>query len=177
MAGVIDKDLGYKRIIESLDVLGDLLVTIGIHASAEPYVKGQDASANVAQIAAFHEFGDGVPQRSFVRPTVDGQQAAYAATLAKGMGKVIDGDLTPKMLGGLIGLQVQKDIQRAIVDLSDPPLADSTIASKTAAGGLTGKKAKSYADAGANPLINTGHMRQSVTWVVDTSGRRRKAED
>lgn len=167
---LVDHHAEWDRVKRSLDGAGDAGVTVGLHSDAEPYEPGGGEAANVAQVASFHEFGDGVPQRSFFRPTLDGNREKYGELLARTMRLVLDGKLTPKKGLELVGLQVAVDVKQAITDLDSPPLADSTIARKLAKSGLKGQKAQSYAEGGANPLIDTGHMRQSVTYKVTVGG-------
>ena len=53
--------------------------------------------------------------------------------------------------GNLIGAYAADVIQQRIVDLKDPPNSPITILLKGS----------------SNPLIDQGHMRQSVTWEVE----------
>ena len=175
---VIDRDLGWKKFREQMRGLSNAHVTVGLHADAKPYEQGQGEAATVAQVASFHEFGDGVPQRSFMRPTVDGNQEKYASMLQREAGLIIDGKLSVHDALALLGEVVAVDIKRAITDMTDPPLAESTIAAKKAKAAYLGeKKAQAYADSGANPLIDTGHMRHSVTYKTTVLGKTEGPED
>ena len=49
-----------------------------------------------------------------------------------------------------LGLRIQRDVQRTIRNLSDPPNSPITIHNKKS----------------SNPLIDTGRLRQSVTYKV-----------
>ena len=184
MGKVIDIDKGYKKAMKSLKALG-IGITVGIHADAKPYQRGQESPANVAQIASVHEFGGGnVPMRATFRPTLHGNQARYAAIIQVLAGKVIDGTLTAKQMGDQLGAKVASDIQNAMTALVDPPLAASTIAAKKKTAGLAptdsirlaaGPLPQGQSGAGietGNPLIDTGHMRQSVTWKTFTGLRK-----
>ena len=51
----------------------------------------------------------------------------------------------------LVGAYAADVIQQRIVDLKEPPNSPITIALKGS----------------SNPLVDTGHMRQSVTWEVE----------
>ena len=168
---LVDRHAEWDRIKGQLRQLSGDHVTVGFHADAEPYEAGAGEPANVAQIASFHEFGDGVPQRSFFRPTMDGNREKYGALLARTMKLVLEGKLKVAKGLALVGLQAAVDLKQAITDLDSPPLAEATIARKLAKSGLRGKKAAAYAEGGANPLIDTGHMRQSVTYDVRVGGQ------
>ncbi|EGO5846005.1 hypothetical protein [Enterococcus faecalis] len=91
-----------------------------------------------------------IPERSFIRSTFDEQSRAwsdYALTLVK---KLIDGKMTATELMNRLGLRMQRDIQRTIRNLSDPPNSPITTNNKKS----------------SNPLIDTGKLRQSVTYKV-----------
>ena len=64
--------------------------------------------------------------------------------------KVVDGELTANELMNHLGLRIQRDVQRTIRNLSDPPNSPITIHNKKS----------------SNPLIDTGRLRQSVTYKV-----------
>lgn len=167
-SGVYDDDRKWKKLIKEMRGVGAAYVTVGLHADAKPYETGQAEAATVAQIASVHEFGsqDGhVPMRAFFRPTIDANREKYAALLERVMRLVIAQKLPLKKALSLVGLQVAVDVKRAITDLTDPPLAESTIARKKAKAAYLGaEKAEAYAESGANPLVDTGHMRHSVTY-------------
>uniref|UniRef100_A0A6H1ZN28 Tail protein n=2 Tax=viral metagenome TaxID=1070528 RepID=A0A6H1ZN28_9ZZZZ len=190
-SGVTDDRKEWDRVRELFRGISDAYVSVGLHSDAEPYERGQGAAANVAQIASFHEFGTArIPARPFFRPTIDGNRAKYADIIRKVTGKLLDGKMKLAQGLTLIGMQVQADVRQAIVDLKDPPLAESTLKAKArkARGtfaayarkaGLKGKEAAAdakrredeYVASGANPLIDTGHMRQSVTYKVTIKGK------
>lgn len=166
--------------------ISDAHVTVGIHSDAKPYLRGQGDAANVAQIASFHEFGTSrMPQRAFFRPTLDGNRTVYNAMLAKVLSAILSGRMRLVQGLTLVGMKVQGDVRKAIVDLKLPPLAPSTIRRKIKKSmgtfrsyarkeGLRGqeaeadaqRRAQAYSGAGANPLVDTGHMMQSVTYRV-----------
>lgn len=91
-----------------------------------------------------------IPERSFLRSTFDEKNkewSDYSLTLVK---KVVDGELTANELMNHLGLRIQRDVQRTIRNLSDPPNSPITIHNKKS----------------SNPLIDTGRLRQSVTYKV-----------
>jgi hypothetical protein len=173
---VIDRDLGWKRTLKALAGTKGAYFSVGLHSDAKPYESGQEGPATVAQIAGFHEFGskDGEhpPARPFLRPTIDGNREKYAVMLERVLGLVIDGKLTLKKALGLVGTQVATDVKQAITDVTSPPLAPSTLAHKAAKAAHVGKEGvAAYIEAGGNPLIDTGHMRHSVTYKVSIADK------
>lgn len=140
---VKDVDLGMDRLIADLFGLGVPLVYVG--------VRGQ-ADGELATIAAANEFGtrDGhVPERSFLRSTVDENRAEYAKALGQVLEGVIDGrSATPGLQR--IGVRAKADVQRKIRAIKTPPNAPSTIRQKGS----------------RNPLIDTGRLRQSIDYEI-----------
>lgn len=91
-----------------------------------------------------------IPERSFIRSTFDEQAKAwsdYALNLVK---KLIAGKMTAEELTNKVGARMQRDIQRTIRNLSYPPNSPITVNNKKS----------------SNPLIDTGKLRQLVTYKV-----------
>lgn len=101
---------------------------------------------SVVDVAARHVFGVGVPQRDFMALARDEITKSTAPIIAAAI-KAED----PEPLMEAAGMAAAAAIKLAITDLSDPPNAPSTIAAK---GGDD------------NPLIDSAHMKNSVTHVV-----------
>lgn len=182
-----DIDRGYERITDLLRKL-DGRITVGIHAEDnKPYVRGQSDAATLAQIATFHEFGApkaNLPQRSFMRSTLDEKKRAYFSIAESLLGRAIDGDLRPIQAMSLLGQRIKDDIRQKIIDIQSPPLTASTIAAKRRGYGRVQNadvepgepiRAPSSgpststphgADTG-NPLVDTGQMKNAVDFQVD----------
>ena len=104
---------------------------------------------SVSWVAATHEFGYGVPERPFFRRAIKGAKEALLPVLIKSINpKTMVFD---EMAAGTLGAVMAGRIQVSITTLREPPNSPATIKAK---GGK------------ANPLIDTGFMRQSVTWRV-----------
>ena len=118
----------------------------------------------VAQIASFHEFGLGVPERSFIRSYFDANRGAlvdYAIFLmrravAKAIksGRLIN-DADRKRVLSTLGLRMVRDIKERIVEkVIYQNLAESTLAQKTR-GGKVGNTA----------LVDTSQLLNSIHWA------------
>lgn len=163
------KDVGkqaLERAIKRLTSMGDQQVTIGIHAEkgAQPYSRGQSTPVTTAMIGTFHEFGTlarfekksdpntttmpGVPQRSFLRSTVDANRTPYQGLIKRAAIAIIDGRHLPSVAWGLVGEKVVGDVQQRMADGIKPALTAATIEAKGS----------------SKPLIDTGQLRQSITW-------------
>lgn len=171
-AKISDDDREWRKLVARMDGMRTAHVAVGLHSDAKPYERGQEEPANVAQIASFHEFGtDTIPARPFIGPTVDGKRDEYGRLMERVARLIVVGKLTPKRALALVGEQMSADIKAAIRALTDPPLAESTIAAKKRKAAYLGaEKAEAYAAGGANPLIDTGHMLNSVTYAVVIGG-------
>lgn len=167
---VTDTDKGYRAL---MGVLGDLSgagVDVGILQDKGSF-KDEDSGITLAGYAAVNEFGseDGhVPERSFLRSTVDERQDEYGRELDRAMGEAVDGAIRGGQSGALAALD------RGLGRLGARAARD--VQSKIRAGGEPFKKnapstlsAKYPAD---KPLIEEGRMRQSISFAVDLGNGR-----
>lgn len=117
-----------------------------VKAGVMPGSKYPDGT-NVATVAYKNEYGwKNIPSRAFIRTTVKEQKENWAKLAQQGAKA---GYSIEKILG-LVGTQMQQDIQYSITIWSDPPNAPSTVARK-----------------GFNkPLIDTSLMRDSIKYEV-----------
>lgn len=123
---------------------GPDLVKVGLPKGSNDYPDG----TSVIMVGAVHEFGSpskGIPQRSFLRATVEAGRSEYRQLFRKLSEKIVDGKMTKKEALGIIGLTVQGDVQERITDGIDPELKSRE----------------------GTPLIDTGHLRQSITFEVE----------
>ena len=106
----------------------------------------------VATIAYEHEFGTNkVPERSFMRATFLEQQDAIIA-LQKRIFQGIQKDTISIEQGlGILGEFFSGEIKEKIIEISSPPNSAETIEKKGS----------------SNPLIDTGQMKNSITYEVN----------
>lgn len=131
------------------DFMTDKFVTVGIHEDVGMH-DGEDITN--AQLGAVMEFGtdDGnIPARPWLSPGVSSGNADYVSLIADGLE-----DETPMLqILNQIGVVAVGKVQQYMVELRTPPNAPSTIAKKGS----------------SNPLIDSGALRQSVTYKVTDS--------
>jgi len=159
---VTDRDLGYNRFVRSMAQLraatgaDDAGVYVGVRADAGNEPDGTP----LVQIAAVQEFGsrDGrIPERSYLRSTIDAKQRSYLDALAKAIDRAA---MAPFALTTLrrdldrLGVRAVADVQITITKLRTPPNAPSTIERKGS----------------SNSLIDTGRLRQSIDHEVRIRG-------
>jgi hypothetical protein len=111
-----------------------------------------NSSETVASIAYKHEFGIGVPERSFMRTTMTERKKEIINLQETLLKKIQNGDMDIKQALGILGRTVSGFVSKKIVDIKSPPNSPAT---------LKAKKPKT------NPLIDTGQMKNSVTWEVN----------
>ena len=125
------------------------LLRVGVIGDKAVTEHGMGKGATVAEIATYHEYGMGVPQRSWLRGYVDENQVRieqYLRNVAKQ--GLLTGNLGKAM--ETMGVVVVGEIQERISDHIPPPLSDRT------------KKRKGS----DTPLIDTGQFRSSITFQV-----------
>jgi hypothetical protein len=131
-------------------------VKVGVIGPKASAAKTEGKGLTVVEVASFHEFGLGVPKRSFIAGYVDENEADLRKRMRKAGELVAKGSHTLEQALELFGLYVVGGMQDRISDNIPPALAEST------------KKRKGSSVA----LINTGQLRSSITHEVDTGGRR-----
>lgn len=131
----------YKR----MKSFGDKEVAVGFPAGkSQAYPDG----TGVATVAAYHVYGIGVPRRDFMGLALSDIKR-HTKEIMKQASRASD-ERTQLALMETAGEIAKRDIQKAIVDLDDPPNDPKTIKAKGS----------------SNPLIDTSHMLQSVTYIV-----------
>lgn len=147
-----DKDNGWRELMTRWALnTGDLTVVVGFLRSSAFHKKKheKDKPITVARIAAIHEFGslDGtIPERSFMRSSIDENLVKLTKLLKKLSGLVIDGRMQKKQALGLVGQNIADAMKAKIRTGRFEPLAESTIKAKGS----------------SKPLIDTGQMINSI---------------
>lgn len=125
------------------DLKGPDSVKVGLPKDSNAYPDG----TSVIMVGAVHEFGSpsrNIPQRSFLRSTVQSNRRNYKNLFKKLSKQIVDGKLDKKRALGVVGLKVQADVQEKITDIKQPKLKSRE----------------------GNPLVDTGHLRQSITYQI-----------
>lgn len=123
---------------------GPNTVRVGLPKGSNEYPDG----TSVIMVGAVHEFGSpkrNIPQRSYLRTTVNSKRTAYKILLRKLGKEIINGNKNLKEALGLLGLRVKSDVQSKIRAIKTPPL----------------KYRK------GNPLIDTAHLIQSINYEIE----------
>jgi len=112
-----------------------------------------DSPLTVATIGYRHEFGIGVPERSFFRTTLADEKTKLIQIQNKMLVKILDGEQTTKNALGQLGEYLSGKIQKKIVDIKSPANSEATKAKKGS----------------SNPLIDTGQLKNSIKYKVHGS--------
>jgi hypothetical protein len=172
---IVDKDLGFKRIVREVNASRKSFVVVGFQGEE----KEKGSKARVADIAIFNEFGtggsrrakdsssvvraksgnysslyEGIPARPFVRTAFDRVESKIMSLIGKLYKDLLHGKIGTEKSLKIIGQYMKGQIQRQINMTLTPPNAPIT------------KERKGS----SHPLINTGQMRQSVSYTTHTMG-------
>ena len=161
---VRERDRGMNKFQEAVAELAksDPHVRVGVFSDEKAGGQVRDGELTNVEIAAVHEYGteDGrVPERSFLRSTFDEKRQVYAALVTKLLRGVVSGKMPVKQMFDILGAQMVADINGRVRQTLGPafafePLRPETIARKGS----------------DRPLIDTGIMLASITWVTVTKG-------
>ncbi|MDC9606857.1 hypothetical protein [Xenorhabdus griffiniae] len=143
-----------KSLEAKLRELSPFRVYVGVPASKNQ--RDDETGISNAEIAAAQEFGvpGYIPERSFLRSTVDENKEKAAKLLANSIRETLltDGDKTAPF--ALVGEKMAGEVKRKIQAGIEPALNPKTVKRKGS----------------SKPLIDTGQLVQSITYEVREDG-------
>lgn len=157
VGGVEVDDKRWREILKVAATLATRVVKVGVIGS-EAANETEDG-ITLGRLAGVHEFGAAIkigstviiiPERSFIRAPIAAQRGAYSDFVAKNIGRILLGKVSVDRALGLLGARAVGDIQKAIAAGIQPENAPATIKRKGS----------------SKPLVDTGLLRQSVTFAV-----------
>lgn len=140
---VEDNDLGMKAIMKEIKKLDGSSTNIGI------YGNGGDASNNLAERAAIHEFGTRdkrIPERPFNRQAFDKNLKDTKKVIDIGYNKVVERKISAKRMLSNTGAWYEKKLKQEVEVGGFTALAPATISAKGS----------------SRPLIDKGQMRGAI---------------
>lgn len=153
MAGsVTDTDKGYAALMKKLGRVQPKLIVGVFGENAQAVADGENV-ITIGELAEIHEFGLGVPERSWLRGYVDENNDRITQMIAAVGAQVTAGNLTPEAALNLVGLKIVGEIKERISGGIQPANAESTIQQKGS----------------SVPLIDTGQFRGSISHQVTTA--------
>lgn len=127
-------------------------VQVGITDDGEQH---NEAGMTVKELAIIHEFGSikaKIPERSFIRASMNLHRRKYRLMLAKGAPKILIGRASPTSLLNDVGAQAAQDMRQYIRKGSNfEPLAPMTVAKK----------------GHSRPLLDTRQMERAINHKVE----------
>ncbi len=146
---VVDRDLGFNRIVTNIRQLDGRTVNAGILRDAGTGKNG----VPIVEYATYNEYGTSrIPSRPFVRIASDENRDAWLGIAGKGVGRIIDGTGNVDGCCDAVGQRMRDDIKKVIGDKS-----------KLAPNALSTIRRKGH----DKPLIDTGLMKSKVNYRVD----------
>lgn len=141
-----------RQLKERLATNQDAAIGLPADAGTHP-----DAGMSYARLGAIHEFGApgaGIPERSFLRAPLRSAQAELAAGFREMMPLVAKGEMTMDQALNAIGAKAAGVSQEAI-SAGIPPANSAETARRKGS---------------SKPLVDSGALRQAITWVVRDRG-------
>ena len=139
-----------QKYLSELNKLVSLEVCVGLQAGDGSYANGAD----IVEIASYNEFGTSdIPARPFMKQSWENHEAELQAACEEANSVILNGGSAEEAcnLIGAVGVGL---IQEEIVSGGFAPNAPSTVRKKGS----------------AQPLIDTGQMRQSIHYIVRGAG-------
>lgn len=147
------------QVLASIQDLASKQVLVGIPASKAEREEGDKEPINNAQLGYIHEYGapaSNIPPRPFLNPGIARTQESINGHLKKAARAAMDGNQEKVDVElNATGLIAQAGARNEINSGEFAPLAESTLAARRRRG-RTGEK----------PLIDTGQLRNSITYVI-----------
>lgn len=146
---IIEKDLGLNRILDQIKYLDGHCIETGFDEVSSNIVY-EESGERLGDIAHKNEYGIGVPERSFMRVTIERNQNEYLRLNENLLSEIYQGNLSVNSSMKKVGDEVKENMKSAIVEFDTPRNAPATIQKK----GF---------DA---PLIHTGLMLREINSKV-----------
>lgn len=145
---VRDSDPRFKKLRGKIEHRFSCLIGVQGQDAARTHEGGKET---MAEIANQHEFGLGVPERSWLRAWMDENEAMIRNDLRRAAMRIIEGKLTPAKAAEILGMKYVAHIQTRIANGILPANSERTIARKGS----------------STPLIDTGQFRSSITSIME----------
>lgn len=149
-----------RKLMAELDKLKELAAYVGFQSGTPAKEReGEsvvDSSVDLLDVALWNELGTSTaPSRPFLRQSVDNNESKISAFCQAQLKALLAGRTTAEEVLKKTAVFMKGLVQEAIKDGNFPANAPSTVKKKGS----------------EKPLIDTGHMRQSVTTIIDRKGR------
>jgi phage gpG-like protein len=161
---IITKTDATAQVAVGMNLLKGQEVLVGVPAEKAPRDAAEARGMEItnAALAYIHNYGSpaaNIPARPFMEPGIEEAKPEIGDGFQKAGVAALEGksDVMMKSLHG-IGIRASTSVRNKINEGIPPPLAASTIAAR-----------KRRGRTGTKPLVDTGAMRNSITYVVRKS--------
>lgn len=180
--GVKVTKLNLRDVVAATRTLADAEVLVGV--PAEEADRDDGSEFNNAARAYVHDQGSPeahIPQREFMRPGIEDAMSDIEHKMGVALKAAMRGNAVAAE-GSMhqVGLVAQSAIRKRIDDGIPPPLSDRTVRERANRGRKGALLEMDNRLAGvapsldlAKPLIDTGEMRKSITYVIRSRKRRK----
>lgn len=181
--GVTIRNDRVPLVLRAIEALTRSEVLVGVPGDATKRKEGGITNASLAYIHEFGSPGANIPARPFLRPGIQEGMPEIIAKLRgaalKALANLDDPEAAQKALVA-VGLTAQNAVRRYINRGVPPPLKASTLRGRLAGKGpKKGARAELARRAAggapgidlAKPLIHTGQLRNSITFIIRSKRR------
>jgi len=147
---VVKKKFNLKKKVKSFE---DIIVKVGFPKESSETKSTDSEGVSAVFKATSNNFGLGIPKRPFMNIAFEKNKRDYRKIIIKSFKKIESLDMVK--FSNKLGIKAQGDVQKEIIALRSPANSEATIKAKKS----------------SNPLINSGHMLQSVTYQVIDKGK------
>ena len=137
---------GLQKLIKHIDSLKKQDVYVGVTASSN----GMRGNALIAMVMEYGSPVNKIPARSFLVSTIVENGDKYAKIIAETIPQAIKNGMSKEDAYARLGTMAMNDVKLKIVNGPFTPLKDATVKRKGS----------------SKPLVDTGALRQSITWEV-----------
>lgn len=147
----IDDDGSLDRFIKNAEKIGGHVEVGWLGNKTHIGGGGGKRTITQADLAAIHIYGaKHIPKRDPLTPAIEQNQDKYRNMIERSVVPILEGRMDIGSLWQFIGMEAQADIQQYMVNGKFAPLNPKTIKRKGS----------------SKPLIDTGQLRQGVTYIV-----------
>lgn len=144
-----------RRLQSAIASLQRLHVKVGYQQGQFSEDDGEGNEVDLCDIAMWNELGTSkIPARPFLSNSIDKHETEITAFVEQCFSQLLSGTINEEEMLKKIGVYLKGVVQKEIVDGDYAPNAESTI-----------KRKKSD-----RPLIDSGYMRQSVSFFITPKG-------
>lgn len=148
------KDKGLKEILSRLSTAGKIAGGVGVFGAKAEETHPLRDNITVGEVAIINEYGSeraGVPRRSYLKSTLDGNRDSIRAQMASGVHRIVEGQITPEQMYHEVGAKIADAVKQTI-----------------AHGGISPQDAeRTIKDKGHDlTLVNTGTLENAIDHTI-----------